>query len=637
MADLLGIGSSALRSLQQALSTTGHNISNVGTEGYSRQRVDFATLPAQLKGGSYIGSGVTVSSIERVYDQFIEGEILGGGARLGQYEAYHSFSSRIDQLLASSGGNFSAEMQEFFAAAQNLAANPTGLPERQVLLSEAQSMVQRQQSLYGSVNSLNLEINERLNTGITEVNSLAESIARLNEGIISASAGGRTPNDLLDQRGLLLEQLSAKIGISTTDQQDGSVNVSIGNGYSLVIGSQARSLQTVTDPYDASRLDVYTVGPGAGSVSGQISGGELKGLLDFREQALDPVLNQLGLISLGLTETINQQHSLGVDLNGNLGGDIFQVQPASANPHTSNAGSALPAIQITDVGQLTDSDYTLRYSAGAWTLTRQSDGSSVTGGGPLAMDGMSIDLSSGVPTDGDSFLVRPTRGAAEGFQLQLSDPRAIAAAAPLLSSTTVANTGTGDLSELQVTDNTDLPLSGPVTLTFNPNALGAGVPGFDVSGGVSTTIAYDPATQSAGASFSLGLSGVSLTLSGIPSAGDTMTLANTAAGSGDNRNALAMAGLQFDKLLYGGSSTYTEAYSTMVTRVGVDTQSAANSLQLEGSLLQQAQDYRSSVSGVNLDEEATNLLKYQQQYQAAAQLVSVADELFQTLLNATGR
>lgn len=637
MADLLGISTSALRSLQTAMSTTGNNISNVGTEGYSRQRVEFATLPSQLQGGNFVGSGVTVNSVNRVYDQFIEAEILSGSSRQSQYEAYSQISSRVDQLFANGASGLSNSIQNFFTAAQNLAANPTGLSERQVFLSEADALVKREQNLYSAVNSLNLEVNQRLEANVSQINDLSVSIAQLNDRIIAAEAGGRSANSLQDQRDVLLQQLSAKVGITTVKQDDGAVNVQVGNGYALVVGAEARGLQTATDPFDASRLDVYTQGAGTGPIGNFLTGGELKGLLDVRERTLDPVVNQLGLISLGLSEAVNQQQALGIDLDGAAGGNVFATNPVSVNGSTFNAGSAAPVVQLDDVSALNNSNYALTFSAGAWTLTRESDGTSVTGGGPLSLDGMTVDVSAGSASNGDRFLIRPGQAAAASLSLQLTDPRGIAAAAALISGASTTNTGSGALGDLQISSAAAAPLGAPVTLTFNPDALGAGVPGFDVSGGITATIAYDPATDAGGTVFSIGTPGVSFNLSGTPASGDSFNLNNTTAGSGDNRNALVMADLQFDKLLYNGNSNLTQAYSSLVTGAAINTQSAANSLELETTLLQQAEDARSSVSGVNLDEEAANLLKFQQQYQAAAQLVSVADSLFQTLLNATGR
>ncbi|MEP5765408.1 MAG: flagellar hook-associated protein FlgK [Halieaceae bacterium] len=638
MADLFGIGSSALRSVQQALTTTGHNISNVNTEGYSRQRVNMESLQPQGAGRRYVGTGVTVASITRTHSQFVENEVLRFGSGASQYQSFYELSARMDNLLADTGSGLTGAIDQLFASMQDVANNPSGLPERQALLGQAQSLEARQQSIYESISSLNLEMNGRLQGTVTDINTLAGSVAQLNESIVSASASGGSPNDLLDKRDALLRELSDKIGISLSEQSDGSVNVFVGNGHALVIGNQVQNLTTVTNPYDASRLDIGVSGiAGVSNINNQVSGGELQGLLDFRKQVFDPALEQLGLLSLGLSETLNSQNQLGVDLDGNLGMALFNTPTILPAANTNNGGSAVPAVSVVDAGQLAADRYSLDFNAGTWQLTRASDGASVSGAGPLSMDGISVDVSAGVPVNGDSFVIEPARAGAAQFGLAVNDPRAIAAAAPLYAEASVGNSGSMAVAQLQVSDPADMPLAGAVTMTFNPDALGPGVPGFDVTGAVTTTVAYDPATDSAGASFSLGVAGLSFTVSGVPVVGDTLTLNNTPAGSGDNRNALAMAGLRSDKLLEAGSSTYLDVYSGLLSKVAVSTAQAESNMEVEGALLAQAENYSASLSGVNLDEEAANLLRFQQQYQAAAQIIATADLIFNTLLGATRR
>ena len=309
-----------------------------------------------------------------------------------------------------------------------------------------------------------------------------------------------------------------------------------------------------------------------------------------------------------------------------------------------NAGTATPTVAISDATAVRADRYRLDFTAGSWTLTRLSDNQSVTGAGPLQLDGLSIDVSAGAPVGGDSFLIQPGQAGAAGFASSTSNPRALAAAAPLAVEPSLDNGGNVAAGGLTVTDAVDLPLSGPVTLTFNPDALGPGVPGFDVTGGITTTIAYDPNTDSGGISASLGLTGVSFTLSGVPASGDTLTLSNTPAASGDNRNALSLAGLRSQTLLEGGTRSYQDVYGGMLSGVAVKTARADASLEVESALLEQAEANRSSISGVNLDElerqiedESTHLLRFQQQYQAAAQIIATADLVFSTLLDAARR
>ncbi len=638
MPNILGIGTSALLSLQNALNTTGHNIANVNTEGYSRQRVDFVTTPPQLGSGAFIGSGVTVDSVRRVYDQFLVDEVRGRTASQSNFESFHTLSSRLDSIVADSATGIGPTLQSFFNAVQDVANNPAGIPERQVLLGEANVLADRFHNLNNAFNSLNDEINSRLEVLTSEINSLARNIAELNNDIARATAlaGGQPPNDLLDTRDLLITELSGKVGVTTVVQSDGSINVMIGNGQPLVIGSGAEQLQTFTNPYDASRLDIGHVGSvgGVTDISRTLSGGELQGVLSFRDQVLQPAINQLGVIATGLTATFNVQHNLGIDLKGLPGGDFFNPLSAVISPHANNGGTASVSVIIDDATALTASDYLLRFDGTQYQLTRVSDNTVQTGAGPFSMDGLTI-TPSGTPDIGDSFLIRPAGNASSLFAVAVTTADGIAAAAPLRSSSTAANSGSAVLNDLAVTDASGLPLAGQITLTFNPDALGTGVPGFDVSGIAGGPLAYDPATESNGKSFVLG--DAAFSIAGVPDAGDSFVIENNLDGDGDNRNALALADLQTEKLFDGGLSSYQDVYGSLIADIGIKTRQAESGMNTENILLQRAIDARDSVSGVNLDEEAANLIRYQQAYQAAAQIIAIADNLFQTLLDATRR
>jgi flagellar hook-associated protein 1 FlgK len=638
VANILNVGTSALLSLQQAITTTGHNIANVNTEGYSRQRVNFDTLTPQLSGGSYIGSGVATDSIERIYDQFLTSEVRNRTTSQNGFQAFSELASRLDGLLADPDVGLAPTLESFFGALQDVSNNPGSLPERQVLLGEAEVLADRFHYLDSNLRNLGDELNSRIETSVSDINSLARSIAELNEQVVSATAdaGGAPPNDLLDTRDQLITELSEKIGVTTVGQSDGSINVMVGNGQALVIGFSAQQLQTFDNPYDGTQTLV-----GVANLSGSVTdlgrfldGGELGAALDFREQVLDPARNQLGLVAMGLTATFNEQHQLGVDLNGQPGGDFFLPLDATYTAHPDNVGTSSISVSISDATALTDDDYSLRYDSGQWTLTNLSTNVSQSGAGPFVVDGVTINVA-GVPVDGDSFLVQPTRQGATLFDVVLNQPQDFAGASPLRSQEVLSNTGSGRIEGLSVNDASALPLGSQVTLTFNPDALGVGVPGFDVVGIAGGPLAYDPATESNGKAFSLG--GFDFTLSGAPQAGDELIIENNLNGTGDNRNALTLAGLQTSNLLSGGTESYQDAYGRLVADVAVKTRQAQAGANTEQVLLDQSIAARDSVSGVNLDEEAANLIRYQQAYQAAAQVISVADQMFQVLLNATQR
>jgi flagellar hook-associated protein 1 FlgK len=398
-------------------------------------------------------------------------------------------------------------------------------------------------------------------------------------------------------------------------------------------------LTTTPNVYEADRLEVAVKVPGgaAAIISRFLTGGEVQGVLDVRTRVIDSARNQLGLLARGIAETFNDQHRLGMDLNGQLGGDFFAVSPPVVLPATGNAGSVTAAISVTDAGALKATDYRLNYDGSQWQLTRLSDNAVTTGPGPFSLDGLAISVA-GAATAGDSFLLRPAQGAGAGIELAVGDISKIAAAAPVRGQLTVGNGGNLAVSGLTVADASSLPLAGPITLTFNPDAFGPGVPGFDVSGGPAGPLAYDPATESSGKSFALsGYGDITFTLKGTPQTGDSVSLGNNLGGVGDNRNALLLAGLQTQRIFNGGATTYRDAYASLVSDIGVKSRQANNGLATETALLEHATAARDAVSGVSLEEEAANLVRLQQAYQAAAQIVAMADSMFQTLIDATRR
>ncbi len=638
MADLLNIGTSALLSLQRALSTTGQNIANVNTAGYSRQRVNFATLPPEATGAGFLGTGVKVDSITRSYDQFLAQDVRSRSSSSAGFSTLSSLTSRIDSLLADPSVGIAPGIERFFGALQDVANNPGSIPERKVLLGEANELAGRFQTLDTQLRSLNSEVSQRITTTVSDINALASNIASLNEQVVRATtqSGGQPPNDLLDARDQAINRLAEKVGVTTVTQDDGAVNVLVGNGQALVVGFTASQLQTFRDPFDATRVNVGIAGLASSTDIGRfLSGGELGAALSFRGGVLDSTRNELGLLAAGIAATFNAQHSEGMDLNGQLGGNFFRPLQPAVSGSSGNTGSATVTAALADVGQLTGADYRLSFDGSQWTLRNQQTGATQTGAGPaFSIDGVDINIS-GTPAAGDSFLVQPVAQGANLFAVELTDAAAFAAASPVRSSTGSANLGDARLSSLAVDSVAGLPLAGAITLTFNPDALGAGVPGYDVAGSAGGPIAYDPATDSGGLAVTLG--GLSFELAGTPAAGDTLSIANNTDGSGDNRNALALGALQTAPILDGGTASYQDSYAGLVADVAVRSRQASAAADAEGTLLQQAISARDSVQGVNLDEEAADLLRFQQAYQAAAQVISVADTVFQTLLDATRR
>ena len=544
MANLLSTGVSALNAFQRVITTTGHNIANANTEGYSRQLVDLETRPAERYGDSYIGTGVDVQTVRRSYDNFLADNYRTYTSSSSGYEIYSERVTLIDNLLADPDSGLSTAFQDYFNAMQDVATDPTSVPARQVLLNEADQLAGRFNSLNTWLNDLHREVNADLDNMTTEVNGLARSIAAVNERIAEASANGATPNDLLDQRDHLLDQLSQLVKVTTVTQDNNAVNVFIGNGQGLVIDNQASSLQAVRDttvPGDERRLQMVSPSGFAIDVTAQISGGQIGGLMSFRNEVLFPAQDQLGRLAVAVAERTNALHTNGMDLNGAAGGDLFSVMDASgaASPIV---GTGSVAVTYVDPAEFQATEYTLDYTAAdGWSITPANTGvRQVLGSGTsFSVDGLQIDVS-GTPNPGDSYRLRPFRQASSAMELLITDPHAVAAA-----------------------------------------DAGAAPDGF-----------------------------------------------------GDNTNALAMAQLQSDYTMIGGSASFADAYGQLVADIGTRANEASNNAAVQSALADQVDASRQAISGVNLDEEAANLVRFQQAYQAAAQVISVANSLFDTLLGA---
>ena len=622
MADLLNIGSSALYAALKGLDITGHNIANVGTDGYSRQRVDQMARAGGSVSRLDTGGGVQLIGTQRLNDALLESRLVRDSSEVSRLTAFSSLATRTDTLLSDPSSGLSGALSNFFGALQKNAADPASTAARQAALGDAQSLADRLGSLHGELSAMDSEINQRLTQAVDTVNNLASSIAKLNRSI--ALAGANTPADLLDQRNTLVQQLADQLGVTTLGQEDGSLNVFTSAGQPLVVGERVTPLGTAEDLYRPGRVDLTS---GSARISGQLSGGTIGGLLDARRNLIDPALEKLGRVAVGLTTAVNAVQAQGLTQDGTVGTALFTVPTGQAFAASTNSGSATATVGFGDVSQLTGDDYLLRNSGSGWQITRARSGETLaftgtgTGADPFVVEGVRITLS-GTAASGDSFRISPTHDAAGGVQLTTTDPRHFAAAGRLSGSASLANTGSGKMSSPTVVDASNAQLTTAVTITFTSATtyqIGAG-----------PNVAFAPGDT-------LSANGWSVTLSGQPASGDSFSIGPTAAGSSDNRNALALAGIAQQKLLDGGRSTLAIANTALITQTGATALQVSTAKSAAEAVRTQSVAERDSVSGVNLDEEAANLVRYQQAYSAAAQVIATANTLFDTLLAATRR
>ncbi|MBI4995855.1 MAG: flagellar hook-associated protein FlgK [Rhodocyclales bacterium] len=635
----LSIGVSGLTAASIGLTTTSHNIANASTPGYNRQTLVQSTNFSVLTGAGFIGQGTHVETVKRVYSEFLAEQVMSAQTNAAEMDSYLQQISQIDNMLGDSSSGLSSALTAFFKGTQEVAANPASIPARQSMLSAAQSLVSRFQSLDQRMSEIRDGVNSQITSEVALVSSYASQIADVNQRILLAQAGAQNqqPNDLLDQRDHLISELNTHIRVTTLTQSDGTMNVFFGNGQPLVVGNSAYELSSAAAIDDPERI-VVTVRPAGATGTGtrvpesQITGGALGGLISFRSSSLDSAQNALGRIAIALTQTFNDQHQLGQDLTGALGGDFFSVANPTAYANSLNTGSGVltATFAANAAANLTTSDYRLSFAAGTYTLTRLSDNQTWSDANlatltATAAQGFDLSLGATTMNAGDSFKIEPTRTGAGSISVVVTDPRNIAAAAPMRSAAALANTGTGSISAGTV--NTPPPpnanLQQAVTITFNDPPTTFNVTGTGTGNPVNV-----PYTAGANVTYN----GWTVQISGTPAAADVFTVSSNLSGTADSRNAVLLAGLQTANTMIGGTASYLEAYAELVGEVGNMTRQVKTIGEAQQNLADQAVVQMQSMSGVNLDEEAANLIRYQQAYQASAKVIEIASKVFDSIL-----
>ncbi|MFP1728942.1 flagellar hook-associated protein FlgK [Lonsdalea quercina] len=544
---LINIASSGLKAANVAISTTSNNISNVYTDGYSKQSVSLAQNAGTQKPYGTVGNGVNVVSVDRAYDSLVTSQLRAASSNYAGTTAYSEQVSQIDNLLSDSDNSLSTLMSSFFSSLQSLSTNASDSSARQTVISSAQSMLNQFSSTDKYLQDMDSSINSELKTSVAQINTYSKQIADLNEKIVQLGSGSSSANSLLDQRDQLITEMSKVVGVTTTTQ-DSMVSVSLSNGMTLVQGDKSYDLVTVTSPDDPSRVEVAYDNGISDPIqlsADSLESGSINGLLTFRTETLDSARNQLGLMALTLANSFNTQHKEGVDLNGDVGTDFFSFAQPGVVSNTNNSGSASLTATFADSTAVKASDYTLKYANGAWAVTRNSDGASVdytsgtddSGNPMLSFDGVQVAVS-GTANAGDKFTLNTVSEVITNMSVAITDPAKIAAA-----------------------------------------------------------------------------------------------LNDDSSGESDNRNAAALLALQSSNQV-NGNATFSEAYASLVSEIGVKTQSAETTATTQSSIVEQLTEKQQSISGVNMDEEYIDLQRYQEYYTANAKILSTAGSIFDSLLAA---
>ncbi|MGF6091354.1 flagellar hook-associated protein FlgK [Pseudomonas sp. 18173] len=677
---LLNIGMSGLSAGHNSLVTTGNNIANVDTAGYSRQQSVQSSKSSIQYGNVFIGTGTTLADVRRVYNSYLDSQLRTATSLNSEAASYNAQATPLDATLSDSNTGLTGVLQKFFSSMQGVSTSATDDTSRQSVLTGAQALSARFNSIAKQLNDQNTNLNGSLGDMADQVNKLSTTIATLNQKISELSTGTNQPNDLLDSRNEAVRQLSELVGTQVVERGN-SYDIYIGSGQPLVVGNTTNTLQTVPSKDDPSRMALQlNRGSSTIDVTSVIGGGKIGGLLTYRKEVLDPSLNELGRVALVVADQINSQQAQGIDKNGDFGAAIFNninsaalVSQRSIAAAGNSAGSGNLDVTIKDTGKLTTSDYQVTFTSATNYTVKRSDGtdmgafSTTTTPAPV-IDGFSLNLNGGALSAGDSFKVTPTRGAAASIQTVLTDPKKIAAAAPLTGVTSANNSGTYTQPTLtstidiynpaaQAEMQTALKYSTPVKLVFGAasggsqnynmvdakgNSIGTGtiVPGqsntlnlkvgmVDASGAPVMDNSVTPAVQK---TFT-----VQTTVGATPASGESFTINLTGAASSDNRNAQALVGLQTKQTVDTGTASkgisLTDAYNKLVTNVGAKAAQGKSDSDATTAILTNAKGARDSNSGVDLDEETGNLVKYQQYYTASSQIIKAAQEIFTTLIN----
>lgn len=681
MASLISIGMSGLGAAQSGLHTTGNNIANADVAGYSRQQNVQTTNGSIRYGQVFIGSGTTLADVRRVYNAFLDNQLQTSTSLNSDAASYLSQISSVDNLLSDANTGVTGALKNFFSSLQGLSAKPNDDASRQLLLTNAEALANRFNTISAQFKEQNSNINGNLKSMTEQVNNLAKTVAALNEQIAKVAAVNGQPNDLLDQRDETIRQLNELVGVQTTNR-NGNLDVTLANGQSLVLGTSVNALSVVTSTTDPSQVSIKlgynntTV-----DVTNSLTGGEIGGLLRYRKETLIPAQNEIGRLALVMADKINTQLAQGIDKNGEFGSALFSdINSALAMAGRSiamsgnSAGSGNLDVVIKDTGLLSTSDYQVTFtSATSYTVRKLPDNTSMgsfdlTDDPQPVIDGFSLNLKGGALSAGDSFKITPTRNGASNLDVVMTDSKKLAMAAPLTATAGGSNTGTGVIAQPVLTSVLDIAdpaqrlelqngikYSSPVRLVFGDstvtpqtyqvvNAKGVSIGNGTFLPGQSNKLQVNVPMVDANGAAVLDGNGVQKTfsftmeVSGAPKTNDTFTVALTGSGSSDNRNGLGLLELQNKQTVDVGSATkgvsLTDAYGKLVESVGAKTKQAQMDSSATGAILTQAKASRDSLSGVQLDEEAGNLVKYQQYYTASSQIIKAAQQMFDTLISA---
>ena len=659
---LMNVGVSALNANQQALTTVGHNIANVNTPGYSRQTVYTNALHGQNMGNGFIGKGVQVATVMRNYSALLNRQSNAANAIHAADTSRLQGLMQMQDVFKGGDGSLGAAVTNMMNAFVDVQAAPSDATGRNVVLTRMSELAARFHAASNMLEEQDYSTAQQLRNNALLVNDKASQVARLNNEISRALATGHQPNDLLDARDQVIREINQYVQTTQVAADDGSISLFVGGSQALVLGINSGQLSVEeTKEYPGSqRMALYFSQPGGQQLeltAAMVGGGEIAGLLKFRNEDLAEGRNLLGRLAMTIGHELNLQNQRGLTLNGQQGGALFSLPTTSTGYGNitgySNIGPGAATTQVMDASQLKPSEYRLIFEGSpvAPVLTRMSDGKVFNGSStpPLTMaalnagfdaDGLRFTVpnaTTAAAVAGNSMLFKPFSTAASEIEALVHNPDELAAASALTANINKNNTGKLQLTQLGANDFTGIPAAqDPVRLTFN----GAGQVTYQIYDHLSSTWGPVAGSMDYVPGQALTINGWSITLTGTPAAGDTVDVANALDFGEAFRlnagNAGAFLDLR-DKKVFDQGTTLSDGFSAAMAVVGTRTQSVQLAKKLSSTVAKNLEMDRTAVSGVNLDEEAARLLQYQQAYQASSKVIQIAQSLFDSVLNAVGR
>ncbi len=633
--NLLNIARTGVLAAQSQLAVTSNNISNANTDGYHRQVAEQSSLESQRAGSEFYGSGTYISDVKRIYNDYAARELRIGQTSASEAQTTYTKMSELDQLFSQIGKAVPQGLNDFFAGLNSLSDLPDDIGIRGSVLGSAEQLASSLNQMQSHLDGQMKQTNDQL-AGITDrINEISKELGHINQELMKSQG---EDSQLLDKQDSLIQELSQYSEVNVIPLDTGAKSVMLGGAVMLVSGEVSMSIGiTPGDPHaNQSRISA-SVGSYAQVIDGSKLGGQIGALFEFRDDTLIKAQQELGQLSLGVADSFNKAQKEGFDLNGEVGKDIFKdindptMSVGRVAGFGANTGTAGLRVNIDDSGQLSGNSFELSYTAPATYELKDTLTGNIT---PLTLNGTQLDgaggftihIDSGALADGDKFEIRPSAGAAAGIGVVMTDPKGIAAAAPKITPD-AANSGNTEIEMVSIDSRgaAGFPLTGS-ELTFEINTAANTFEVFDATGAsLGAAAAFVPPSISA--------YGFTFDVTSTAAATDRFTF-DLSFAPGDNTNSVAMSKLSETKLMNGGTSTLADVYQGTKLSVGGKTKAAEVAMGSAQAVYSQAYSRVQSESGVNIDEEAANLLRFQQAYQASARIMTTANEIFDTLFNA---